>query len=282
LKLSQFRSSMSTKFRFEKIECDILLLWVQATQASEAQRNAIIRFIQRIVGETLTIHGSFPLKTYLPDSNIDLQYVPSSGESDVTGLLRIHESLSRATLSPPPTTNDLRIRNVTIFNGMPKVVRSFVGNVAVSVFSSRSSSTIRRLTLFEEVDRILSSYKTKHLFKRSVLLVKAWCLYESAGYAAQYGHVPVSVLCPEDGGLCSYAISLMVLSLFVEAERTDFYNRAGCKTNRASTRLWFIRATRGCTRSCSALQKYAYAVINAAVVASFFGASKVPQRIFEI
>ena len=218
---------MYTKFRFEQIECDILLLWVQANKASEAQRNATIRFIQRIIGETLTIHGSFPLKTYLPDSNIDLQYVPPSGESDVTGLLRIHESLSRATLSPPPTTNGLRIHNVTIFNGMPKVVRCLVGNVAVSVFSSRSSSTVRRLTLFEEVDRILSSYKTKHLFKRSVILVKAWCLYESAGYAAQYGHghVPVSALRPEDGGLCSYAISLMVLSLFVEAERNDFYNK---------------------------------------------------------
>lgn len=73
---------------------------------------------------------------------------------------------------------------------------------------NKQMGSLATLTFLEEVDAIIGC---NHLFKRSVLLVKAWCLHESPKY------VGFAVLgSKSNAGLCSYALSIMILSLFNE------------------------------------------------------------------
>jgi len=71
----------------------------------------------------------------------------------------------------------------------------------------------------------LPAHAQTHLFKRSLLLVKAWCLYESSALVrAVTGEETPPVLDSKRGRLSSSALSVMLLSLFNEtaAERYDY------------------------------------------------------------
>ena len=145
----------------------------------------------------------------------------------------------------------LQIRNVTFINGKVKVVTAVVGNLAVDVSAGRLGA-LAAAALLHEADRVLSApgapplcrppcsadLGKPHLFKRSLLLVKAWGLYESGPLMhAMEGAEPLPVLCSRGGRLSSHALSVMLLALFNEtAEETAAYRQL--LEHHAATRIF--------------------------------------------
>lgn len=119
----------------------------------------------------------------------------------------------RSNLSCPPTDQTAKpeIRNVSFINARTPIVTMVVGNVVVDLTENQGGS-VAASALLEEADRWIGR---DHLFKRSLLLLKAWALCETPRLVGQ------RVLGAREGGLTSYGLSVMVLHLFASRSSAD-------------------------------------------------------------
>lgn len=101
-------------------------------------------------------------------------------------------------------TGNPEIRNVSFINARTPMVTMVVGNVVVDVTENQGGS-VAAAVLMEAADTFI---QRDHLFKRSLLLIKAWALCETPGLVGQ------RVLGAREGGLTTYGLSVMVLHLF--------------------------------------------------------------------
>ncbi|CAL8466851.1 g6387 [Coccomyxa elongata] len=140
--------------------------------------------------------GSVPLKTYLPDGDIDLAVFQGKGPRlrdiwtyELSALL---EAEGRNPLNPH------RVKDVQIINAEVKLLKCLVDNILVDI-SFDTLGGLCTVAFLESIDRHIGKH---HLFKRSVILVKAWCYYESRLLGAHHGL------------LSTYALETMVLYIF--------------------------------------------------------------------
>ncbi|KAK9916995.1 hypothetical protein WJX75_009637 [Coccomyxa subellipsoidea] len=140
--------------------------------------------------------GSVPLKTYLPDGDIDLAVFQGKGPRlrdvwtyELSALL---EAEGRNSLNPH------RVKDVQIINAEVKLLKCLVDNIVVDI-SFDTLGGLCTVAFLESIDRHIGK---QHLFKRSVILVKAWCYYESRLLGAHHGL------------LSTYALETMVLYIF--------------------------------------------------------------------
>lgn len=103
------------------------------------------------------------------------------------------------------------IRNVTFVNARTPIVTMVVGNVVVDLTENQGGS-VAASALLEEAD---NQIQRNHLFKRSLLLLKAWAWCETPRLAGK------RVLGAQQGGLTSYGFSVMVLHLFASQASAD-------------------------------------------------------------
>ena len=156
------------------------------------------------------LHGSVPLKTYLPDSDMDLcVMIPHGRASDWSA--RCMEKLLPLALAQRQRARSssqsgiggggehaFNVNNVSFINAAVPLVTCSVNGLVVDI-SAGHPNAVRAVALFEQVDRLVGR---DHLFKRSVLLIKA--------YARKQALLPRA----NRGGLSTYALNLMVASIF--------------------------------------------------------------------
>ncbi|XP_050255019.1 uncharacterized protein LOC126700895 [Quercus robur] len=139
-------------------------------------------------------YGSVPLKTYLPDGDIDLTTlscpsVEDAWVSDVHAVLREEEHNEAARFE---------VKDIHCIDAEVKLVKCIVQNIVVDI-SFNQLGGLCTLCFLEQVDRLVGK---DHLFKRSIILIKAWCYYESRILGAHHGL------------LSTYALEKLVLYIF--------------------------------------------------------------------
>ncbi|KAL2484939.1 PAP/OAS1 substrate-binding domain superfamily [Abeliophyllum distichum] len=90
------------------------------------------------------------------------------------------------------------VKDVQVINAEVKIVKCIVQNIVVDI-SFNQIGGLSTLCFLEKVDRLIGK---DHLFKRSVILIKAWCYYESRILGAHHGLIS------------TYALETMVLYIF--------------------------------------------------------------------
>ncbi|CAI8598564.1 unnamed protein product [Vicia faba] len=169
-----------------------ILCTIQPNVVSELNRKHIIDFVQRLIGGyyggEVFVFGSVPLKTYLPDGDIDLTVL--SQES-------VEEDLAQAVCNLLGSGEDLeyKVKDIQHIRAQVKVVKCTVKSIAVDI-SFNQMAGLYALRFLEEVDQLVGK---NHVFKRSIILVKAWCYYESRLLGAHHGL------------LSTYALEILVL-----------------------------------------------------------------------
>ncbi|XLR32467.1 hypothetical protein S83_060367 [Arachis hypogaea] len=160
-----------------------LLLYLRPNLDTQQRRYDIISYLQRLI----TTHcstccqvfqvGSVPLKTYLPDGDIDLAAFTNNNcetlINEVRDLLHAQEKILDA---------QFRVQHVQYIQAEVKIVKFIVENFVVDI-SFNQLSGLCTLCFLDEVDNVIGH---NHLFKRSVILIKAWCYYESQILGAYY------------------------------------------------------------------------------------------------
>ncbi|XP_022770559.1 uncharacterized protein LOC111313938 [Durio zibethinus] len=176
-----------------------LIACIQPDAPSEGLRNAVADYVQRLISKCFPCQvftfGSVPLKTYLPDGDIDLtafskkQNLKDSWAYQVRDMLENEEENENA---------EFRVKEVQYIQAEVKIIKCLVENIVVDI-SFNQLGGLCTLCFLEEVDRLINQ---NHLFKRSIILIKAWCYYESRILGAHHGLIS------------TYALETLVLYIF--------------------------------------------------------------------
>lgn len=184
-------------FAAEETTADILRR-IQPTLAADRRRREVVDYVQRLIrfGARCEVfpYGSVPLKTYLPDGDIDLtalscQNIEDGLVSEVHAVLRGEENNEAA---------EYEVKDVRFIDAEVKLVKCLVQNIVVDI-SFNQLGGLSTLCFLEKVDRLVAK---DHIFKRSIILIKAWCYYESRILGAHHGLIS------------TYALETLVLYIF--------------------------------------------------------------------
>ncbi|CAD6258688.1 unnamed protein product [Miscanthus lutarioriparius] len=171
---------------------------IQPTAASEQLRAAVIEYVQRLFWFQARYQvfpfGSVPLKTYLPDGDIDLTlFGPAISDenlaNEVCAILKLEERRK---------DSEFEVKDVHYVPAEVKLVKCLVQNIVVDI-SVNQIGGLCTLCFLEKVDQ---NFGKNHLFKRSIMLVKDWCYYESRILGAHHGLIS------------TYALETLVLYIF--------------------------------------------------------------------
>ncbi|KAJ7961102.1 PAP/OAS1 substrate-binding domain superfamily [Quillaja saponaria] len=177
---------------------DGIIAQVHPTVESENRRKAVIDYVHKLIRDCLGCEvfpfGSVPLKTYLPDGDIDLTAFGGFNfeealASEVCAILEREEKNSVA---------EFIVKDVQLIRAEVKLVKCLVQNIVVDI-SFNQLGGLCTLCFLEEVDDLIGK---DHLFKRSIILIKAWCYYESRILGAHHGLIS------------TYALETLVLYIF--------------------------------------------------------------------
>ncbi|XWS35401.1 hypothetical protein CRYUN_Cryun21dG0123200 [Craigia yunnanensis] len=175
-----------------------IITQVQPTVISEERRRSVIDYVQRLIRNYLGFEifpfGSVPLKTYLPDGDIDLtafggQNFEEALANDVCSVLEREDHNKAA---------EFVVKDVQLIRAEVKLVKCLVQNIVVDI-SFNQLGGLCTLCFLEQVDHLIGK---DHLFKRSIILIKAWCYYESRILGAHHGLIS------------TYALETLVLYIF--------------------------------------------------------------------
>lgn len=184
-----------------------LLNRLQPNASSDARRNAVATHVCDLVkrcfgglrqqGVDAFMFGSVPLRTYLPDGDIDISiFAPVFGdgrealkESWAFQLKGFLEAEAKQALSP------FVIQDCQIIQAEVKILKCIVSGYVVDV-SFNALGGLCAVAFLEWFDTMIGR---SHLLKKSIVLVKAWCYYEARLLGAHHGL------------LSTYAIETMVL-----------------------------------------------------------------------
>jgi DNA polymerase sigma len=134
------------------------------------------------------------LKTYLPDGDIDLTafgglYHEEELAAKVFAVLEREEH---------NLSSQFVVKDVQLIRAEVKLVKCLVQNIVVDI-SFNQIGGICTLCFLEKIDHLIGK---DHLFKRSIILIKAWCYYESRILGAFHGLIS------------TYALETLVLYIF--------------------------------------------------------------------
>ena len=121
--------------------------------------------------------GSFPIRTYLPESDLDIVIFLEKSAVEEDTILCIFNSLCRDAISPvngyKKFQTDMHIRNIEFVNARTKLIHSVVNNINVDITINHPGA-VAASAFLEEADRLIGN---NHLFKRSLLLIKVNFFY---------------------------------------------------------------------------------------------------------
>lgn len=208
-----------------------ILSVIQPTTDSENRRREIIEYLQTLIEDSFGIKvfpfGSVPLKTYLPHGDVDLTavghcYTGQDLASDIHNLLQMEMTIN----------TEIQVRDVVYVPAQVKVVKCTVSNVSVDI-SFNQTAGLSTLCFLDQVDQFIGK---DHLFKRSVILIKAWCYYESRLLGGYHGLISTYaletlVLHVINNFCCSLHCPLAVLYKFLEYYSTFDWERYSVAIN---------------------------------------------------
>ncbi|XP_058767443.1 uncharacterized protein LOC131641143 isoform X3 [Vicia villosa] len=134
-----------------------ILCTIQPNVVSEVNRKQIIDFVQRLIGGyyggEVFVFGSVPLKTYLPDGDIDLTVL--SQES-------VEEDLAQAVCNLLGSGEDLEyeVKDIQHIRAQVKVVKCTVKSIAVDISFNQMAGLYALRFLEEVLYKFLDYYST--------------------------------------------------------------------------------------------------------------------------
>ncbi|XP_021281040.1 uncharacterized protein LOC110414270 [Herrania umbratica] len=176
-----------------------LIARIQPNAPSEGRRNAVADYVQRLISKCFPCQvftfGSVPLKTYLPDGDIDLTAFSKNQNLKDTWAHQVRDMLENEEKNE---NAEFRVKEVQYIQAEVKIIKCLVENIVVDI-SFNQLGGLCTLCFLEEVDLLINQ---NHLFKRSIILIKAWCYYESRILGAHHGLIS------------TYALETLVLYIF--------------------------------------------------------------------
>ncbi|KAF8820513.1 hypothetical protein IE077_003094 [Cardiosporidium cionae] len=206
---------MMERMNFLESWANTLIARIGPNAQSESLRLSACEYLRRLILETLNSnfscspngfvvfrYGSVPLKTYLPDGDLDVGFVVFDHNGFIMAdttcddyLNRLYQRLVMPDLLRHPI---FPLRNATLIDADTRILKCFVGNIAVDISANKLGGCCAYV-LLDLLDVLIGK---NHLFKRSILFIKCWCAYES------------HTLGSRNGLMATYALEILIMNLF--------------------------------------------------------------------
>ncbi|PPS15377.1 hypothetical protein GOBAR_AA05205 [Gossypium barbadense] len=121
----------------------------------------------------------------------------------------MEENLARyicSILQDNQQNSEVLVQDVQYIRAQVKIVKCTVNDIPVDI-SFNQTAGLSALCFLEKVDQLIGK---DHLFKRSIILIKAWCYYESRILGAHHGLISTYAL----ETMILYIINVFHSSLF--------------------------------------------------------------------
>eukprot|EP00003_Mantamonas_plastica_P011715 TRINITY_DN2153_c0_g1_i1.p1 TRINITY_DN2153_c0_g1~~TRINITY_DN2153_c0_g1_i1.p1 ORF type:complete len:473 (+),score=88.94 TRINITY_DN2153_c0_g1_i1:95-1420(+) len=163
------------------------------TPAALKQRQDVLQFLSEIITPQVDVEleacGSIPLRTFLPDADVDIGVFPRS-QAGHGWFSDIYTCLKHAEANPPP--GDLQVSELQLIQAAHVcLIKLMVGHVTVDI-SANQLGSLRSVAFLEEIDQF---FGRKHIFKRSLLLIKIWSYYEARMLGSHHALISSYALC---------------------------------------------------------------------------------------
>ncbi|XP_016667605.2 uncharacterized protein [Gossypium hirsutum] len=129
----------------------------------------------------------------------------------------MEENLARyicSILQDNQQNSEVLVQDVQYIRAQVKIVKCTVNDILVDI-SFNQTAGLSALCFLEKVDQLIGK---DHLFKRSIVLIKAWCYYESRILGAHHGLIS------------TYALETMILYIInvFHSSLSAVFCLAGC------------------------------------------------------
>ncbi|OQR88025.1 Major Facilitator Superfamily (MFS) [Thraustotheca clavata] len=188
-----------------------IISMVQPTSSAICHRikasQVVCKIVKRVLGVPPFVTGASAARMFLPDCHLKMSvFLPPThfAPDKPQWYMKLNEALCVASSSNACEDENLMIRNVELVHDSESPrLRCCVGKVSVLI-EYGAFTDVRGACFLEAMDRLVGKC---HLFKRSVLLVHSWLVYES-GTNVSITDYKISSL------LTTYTLSTMMLYVF--------------------------------------------------------------------
>lgn len=198
MSLSKFENMVANQLLFKLSEAWNIDKRIQAYAKVEKLLSSILD--DSVI---ITTFGSGPLKTYLPESDIDItilftNYFLKSEKLDTPSWIGTKE-LNKLKETLEINAEEYRLEDVTIINAAVKLIKLYCNGIQIDI-SFNQIGGICTFSYLEAVDQLVGK---DHLFKKAILLIKAWCMYEGR------------ILGSNIGCISSYTLEVLMVHLLI-------------------------------------------------------------------
>eukprot|EP00754_Rhynchopus_humris_P034592 Rhum_TRINITY_DN15926_c0_g2::Rhum_TRINITY_DN15926_c0_g2_i1::g.162473::m.162473 len=183
-------------------QVDAFYSQLQWTQQSLARRQRVVSRLEqkvkrRLPGIHTQLFGSTLLKTYLPDGDVDITLCQTDAQDDSKAkeleVLRILMGEILPNMISEPAE---------LINAEVKLVKCVVDDLQVDITIDQYGG----VTTVDFLERVTERVGNNGLFKRALILIKAWACYEAL------------VLGANGGLLGSYSLTVMLIAVFQQLD----------------------------------------------------------------
>ena len=184
---------------------DELIGALRPTPASDRRRRAVFQHVADLINGCfenenvlVTAFGSVPLRTYLPDGDIDVCLLGPhellAADPCWTSRLRDHIEFAEADAAAHDAVSPFAVSEIHVVHAEVRLMKCICDGVVVDI-SANQFGGLATLGFLEEVDAFVSArLKSEGLFKRSIVLIKAWGFYEGRLLGAHHALISTYAL----------------------------------------------------------------------------------------
>ena len=215
--------------KLEELFVDYILSIIGPDSITESQRTNNLKIIKQIIMEVLKKelpdyiiyvipYGSFPVKTYLKDADVDITICFESKKEKKMmvnipvqiidkAILIIKEEFEKKNRE----ANFEIIRDIKIIMANIRLLKCKIGNINIDITINNFAGLYKIIFInfIEEEFKHKLSYKEssysdnkRNLFRRTLLLIKGWCLYEGKLMGSNMGL------------MATYTLEILVIYIF--------------------------------------------------------------------
>ena len=220
--------------KIESLFVNFILKLVGPTEERENERNSKYTLIKTIIEESLIIHypnyiphiflyGSFPIKIYLKDSDIDItiifedkqksQLLIDLSQDEINKILSIiKDSFDKYNNK----NNQILFTDINIINADIQLLKCIFQSIPIDI-SINNFLSLFKIIFMNNIFNLIGKKLNKNIneenneiennnkliiFKRTILLIKAWCSYEG------------SLMGSNIGLMASYGLEVLIIYMF--------------------------------------------------------------------
>ena len=220
----------------EKIETlftNFIIKLVGPNEERENDRNSKYSLVKKIIEDSLIVqypdyipyiflYGSFPLKNYLKDSDMDITII-FENKIDHKIILDLSQDIINEILSKIKDSfenynkknNQTLFYDINIINANIKLLKCQIQSIPLDISINNFFGLLKIIFMNNIFNQIEKTFKNKNeennnlevnnkliIFKRTIILIKAWCTYEG------------SLMGSNIGLMASYGLEILILYMF--------------------------------------------------------------------